>query len=243
MARQTGAMITWADAYYMIANEGFNAGPLEPSGNGCLTRSDVELGLNADPYYFSTYSNNQLVPYQDIYPKIYASPSSFTNGTANSDSLVVTINCPQGNGWTATESLSWVSISPSAQLQTPSTCTISMTTNQTTSARNGTVVFTDAVTGTTLNFPVSQAAGSAVTTYAIKLGTGGSDTQACQTYDPTFSQTFYINVPDFNLADDLWTNSAGTITAASGWYADGTFVRFWNGSVFTTNGFCGGGFP
>ena len=68
MARATGYMITYDDANYMIANEGFTLVGTYTTGKACLNRSEIEAYMNADPSNFSSYASNRLVPYNLISP-------------------------------------------------------------------------------------------------------------------------------------------------------------------------------
>jgi len=75
---------------------------------------------------------------------------------------------------------------------------------------------------------------------AIDLQYGTNSTQACSN-----SANNYYTTGDasswYNSAHDLYSNSAGTTLASSGWYSDGTTVAYWNGSAFSSQGACGEG--
>lgn len=66
MARETNAHITFDDAHYMVANEGFTAKTTIPTGDECMTKDAITncLEVLTDP--ISNYAANQLVCYQDI---------------------------------------------------------------------------------------------------------------------------------------------------------------------------------
>ena len=70
MARQTGYMITFDDAIFMVNNEGFTELTSIPSDNKCMTRSEIEQYLGVDTSFsnFTSYLSNQLVPYEKIQP-------------------------------------------------------------------------------------------------------------------------------------------------------------------------------
>lgn len=69
MARVTNAAITYNDANYMIANEGFTLAGQYIASDRCLVRAAVELYFgNVDSSNFSSYANNRLVPYHLIQP-------------------------------------------------------------------------------------------------------------------------------------------------------------------------------
>lgn len=63
MARVTNAAITYNDANYMIANEGFTLIGTYKTGLECMSRSEIESYINADASNFSGYASNRLVPY------------------------------------------------------------------------------------------------------------------------------------------------------------------------------------
>lgn len=68
MARQTGAAITFNDAIYMVANEGFEARKTIPSSNKTMTKADIDEYLKTKPTLYSAYPTNKLVPYQLVSP-------------------------------------------------------------------------------------------------------------------------------------------------------------------------------
>jgi len=68
MARVANAMITYDDANYMIANEGFTLIGTYTTGLNCMNKSEILAYMNADSSYFSSYVSNQLVPYNLLHP-------------------------------------------------------------------------------------------------------------------------------------------------------------------------------
>lgn len=68
MARATGYAITYDDANYMIANEGFTLLGTHTTGLRCMTASVITAYMNAEPSNYSGYSSNQLVPYHLLSP-------------------------------------------------------------------------------------------------------------------------------------------------------------------------------
>lgn len=68
MAREVGAMITFNDAQYMVDNQDYTALDTIPNSNELMTRSAIEYYLDIDTTYgnFSSYSSNELVPYQEL---------------------------------------------------------------------------------------------------------------------------------------------------------------------------------
>jgi hypothetical protein len=84
MARQTNAMITYNDAIYMVANEGFLEFEPIPVSNQCMTSEEIRYYMNADVEKFETYENKRLVPYHLLSPfgNKKACGSSFTKGTS-----------------------------------------------------------------------------------------------------------------------------------------------------------------
>lgn len=82
-----------------------------------------------------------------------------------------------------------------------------------------------------------------VTTYAHQLGYGNDINSACNDANSPFTITYYTNNSNFSGSTKIWSNSAGTTLAPSGYYSDGTVYLSWtaagSGSVFGS-GFCGG---
>lgn len=64
---------------------------------------------------------------------------------------------------------------------------------------------------------------------AVSLASGSTTTAACT----NLPITRYIDTSDFISATKLWSNSAGTTFAPSGWYSNGSQVRNWTGTSFT----------
>ena len=79
MARENNKMITFNDALFMVANEGFIQKNFFVTSNNCMTKFDIEFYLFVDTTFsdFSSYQANQLVPYQKIQPLVY--PLEFTH--------------------------------------------------------------------------------------------------------------------------------------------------------------------
>jgi len=75
---------------------------------------------------------------------------------------------------------------------------------------------------------------------SVSLGyaaTIGSD--ACLDFDVS-PITRYIPISEggFLTTSLLYQNSKGTILAQAGYYSDGAKWRYWNESIFTSEGFC-----
>ena len=66
MARETNAIVTFDDLGYMLANEGFIANQTIPTGNECVTKSELIQNLYVYENYISNYINNELIPYHLI---------------------------------------------------------------------------------------------------------------------------------------------------------------------------------
>ena len=56
------------------------------------------------------------------------------------------------------------------------------------------------------------------------------------------SQGIFVNVAadaeSLAAADTLYTNCSSKPPASSGWYSDGSIVRYWNGTSFTNSAIC-----
>jgi len=92
MARATGYMITYDDANYMIANEGFTLTGTYTTGLNCMNRSEIEAYMNADTSYFSAYATNRLVPYNLLHAVANTAPTfptALTSSTQTSTSITM----------------------------------------------------------------------------------------------------------------------------------------------------------
>jgi len=61
MARETNAIVTFDDLRYMSDNEGFIANQTIPTGNECVTKSELIQNLYVYENYISSYIDNELI--------------------------------------------------------------------------------------------------------------------------------------------------------------------------------------
>lgn len=59
-----------------------------------------------------------------------------------------------------------------------------------------------------------------------------SSSSACNDYP---NNNFYMDDNSVALATVVYQDSSGLLSGASGWYSDGSDVRFWNGTTFTSS--------
>lgn len=79
-----------------------------------------------------------------------------------------------------------------------------------------------------------------VSTYAKTISYGGSSNDSCNNYDSGFFRTYYLDNQFFRNATKVYSNSSGTRLGTAGYYSNGQDWRYFNGSSFTSSGFCGG---
>lgn len=74
------------------------------------------------------------------------------------------------------------------------------------------------------------------TLFKVSLAKAFNQSDACSA---SVTQSYYMDKSDLGLANNLYTNSAGTTKATAGYYSDGELVRYWSGSTFSGKGsFC-----
>lgn len=232
MARITDAAITGNDAKYMVDFEGWIAKNYAAlTGLQCLNKLDIELYMEA--YVPDTYANNQLPTYNNFFKAMVTDPLNSTFVTKESGTTGVIIYPINSGAWTSSESVSWLSLSPTSGTGATS-ITITYSANTLGVARSGTIVFTDTGTGQTRNFLVQQEAGVVIATTPVSVSGGGiSFVDACSRY-PGFATTLYIPSGEtWSAPSQLYTNSTGTYLAPAGYYADGSISRYWTGTAFS----------
>jgi hypothetical protein len=139
------------------------------------------------------------------------------------------LNITSNTSWTLSDNQSW--ISASATSGTGNASVTITTTSNSGAQRTGTV--TVSISGSSKTCTITQSAASTV--YTQFLSSGNTSNNACS----EFNQTWYTDTSDWIRATKIWTNSSGTFLAFSGWYSDGGFARYWNGSSFTSQTYCG----
>jgi len=69
MAREFNAVVTFNDAHYMVANEGYFQLQSEmPTGSECMSKAAIQFFLEIDETRISSLDMNQVVPYQLLSP-------------------------------------------------------------------------------------------------------------------------------------------------------------------------------
>lgn len=69
MAREFNALVTFDDAHYMLANEGYNQIESNmPTGTECMTKAAVLFFLEVITSNLDPLASNQLVPYELLEP-------------------------------------------------------------------------------------------------------------------------------------------------------------------------------
>lgn len=231
MARTTNGIITWEDMDLMVSSEGYAYNPDQPSipSNKKKAATKSELLEYLDAGLNRSYSNNQLVNYSDVFKALSVSPLflGISSGGGNPTFTITT-----SNSWTASEGVSWLSLSSTSGTGNR-TITVTASANGG-SSRSTNITVTDTVTGATKTISVSQSATAGIPTTAITLAVQmPSASVACSQFSGN-GETIYIpQGSTFANTSSLYTNSLGSISAPSGWYSDGVRARNWNGSSFT----------
>ena len=75
---------------------------------------------------------------------------------------------------------------------------------------------------------------------SIDLGSSGTAQGACNAYANNNRSTMYILGSDFNNATALYSDSSGNTVQTTGFFSNGSIVRFWdqNSETFTSNDTC-----
>jgi len=230
MARTSGAMITWNDMDDMVTFDGFQYqldAPAEPANmDKCATKTEIEQYLIS---FISggTYSSNQLVPYQKIFRGFAVNPLTLTYGET---AAIQGINISTPNGWTASEGVTWLTLSSTSGT---GDATISATTTTNLDiARSTTIAITDTTTTEVINVTVNQDAATGIATDPIDLAVGVENAAAACAVIKGEYETVYIPTGEvFATCTHLYNNALGTISSGSGWYSDGDVSREWNGST------------
>ena len=155
-----------------------------------------------------------------------------TSRSVSSSSGSFTVTVTSNTQWNISESLKWISTSVTSGTGN-GTFTVTYTANILTSTRSGTITVTTNDGSLSATISVSQSGSSGQTTYSVQVGTGSSSSSACG-YAITNPSTYYLTgSSNLSSATGIYTNSAGTTQAPSGYYSDGSIYRYWNGSTFT----------
>lgn len=232
MARATNGMITYNDARYMVANEGYqynDDSSLLPATNQCMTKEVITNYL--DVQILGSYANNQLVPYN----KIRKSMSIDVN-----DPLAISYLSGSRGGnlysystWSSSRTETWISVSPTTgTFATTTELTFTWSQNNSGVPRTSTFTFDNGTEQLYLTFNQSTTPPPART--AIDLGRHGTVADsACINYT-SFPKEYWIPAgQSFNTATELYASEAATSYVSAGYFSNGSGYRYWNGSSFT----------
>lgn len=233
MARLTNAMITFNDAIYMRDNLGFRQKTAIPSSDRCMTKSEIETYLYVYINNSASYSSNQLVAYDDISIGLYIEPYSSVSYNGASFTLNVDSNSPITS---VSSNSTWLSVSLGS---TPGEYTVdcSASKNFDTSSRSATITVVNS-NGESAQRTITQAANPGIDTDSVTVGFGTNQTSACSAFTSNWTIKYIPEGETFASASGIYDNSAGTVPASPGYYSDGSTVRYWNGSTFTSSGLC-----
>ncbi len=211
-----------------------------PGGQTSLAECFLEAtdALFDPTYEGSKNSLRNFRNYNSFVDTLSISPTTFNAGPGSS-TLLVTVT--SNTGWSVTDNASWLTTNvPPASGLGDGSFTVTIALNATGSTRNGIVTVTT-VGGTSVTLSITQTGIAPQPTFPINLGRNAEQLNAC--FSPT--NIYYLTGnSQFAQATGLYTNSQGTNTAPSNYYADGTIVRFWNGNSFTgITSFCLAGPP
>lgn len=108
-------------------------------------------------------------------------------------------------------------------------------------ARSGTITLYAGSSQTTVLDTLSWNQLSGVTYHSHSFNKSTSSTSACS--GSGSSVTVYSNSSSSPISSNnaIYSNTALTISAPSGWYSDGTDVGYWDGSGWSNQGLCGFG--
>jgi hypothetical protein len=224
MARQNNAMVTYNDAQFMVANNGFLFKIQGcPSTNQCMTKFEIDKYLVTDPSSYSAYANNQLVPFNRLNRGLLVQPSSpFSVGSSGSTFDVV---IQSSTSWTITSNVGWLTFN-TAFGSGNTTVITTFSTNGTGSTRTGTVTIESG--SQTYILTVNQLAAAGVPVTLLTVGYNiSSSSNACSNFALT---TIYIATGGALFSSQIYSSSAGTTAAPSGFYSDGSGVKEWNGT-------------
>lgn len=234
MARSLTSIVTLSDLNYMVSNEGLKSKTSIPSSNECVTRSDLELYTHADEFYFSSYSSNQLIPYGKIVQKIYLEPFTKTVGNTAGSFTFDVLDPVEDSSWTLSDNMSWLTLSPTSGISSPTTVTATYSINEAPAPRNGTITVTSG-TGATNTLVVTQQANPGVDVDPIILRFSVVEGSVCS----ATTLTRYLPTGEtFTGASWLYSDSGGYYTAPQGFYSEGSIYRYWSGTVWSDGSIC-----
>lgn len=174
------------------------------------------IGLSTPDSFSEFYGKNGSVSISPVSRSVDNSSGSFT------------ITITTDNAWTASDNAGWLSLSTTSGIGN-ATITVTHSTNSG-SARTGTVTVSTAKNSDTTI--VSQATGA--TTTSVSLGFGNTASAACTAQGTGNNVTRYMPLGQgFSTATHLYSNSAGTTNAPTGYYSQSGIWRYWTGNSFS----------
>ena len=198
-------------------------GYLNPTASGIVTATQPAYGVAASSGSLSLVSGS-----------LTNIPSTGGSGTHS-----ISISIPLGVGeWNVV--YSGTGITPSSRTgcgdRTSVTWTVAANTG---GARSGTIRLYGGSTQTTVLDTLSWSQLSGVTSYSTTYTKATSSSNACSSIGSNYTVYHSNNRSPITFGDNIYTSSALTTSAPSGWYGDGDEVGFWSGSSWTSTGLCG----
>lgn len=238
MARIGKSFVTFSDVRGMINDLEIplrSGSALPAISNEWMTLSELRTYTYLNEQNFVSRPSDSFPPFDRIETGIYSPAENPTIRPSGANSFDFTVVAP--NGYSATDNVSWLSLSPVSGAETE-VVTATLTENTDPTERSAIITLTDPATSQTYQFEVIQQEGSGVDTEPVSLGYDVVDSgDAC--FNIITPTTYYIPFGElFSTATALYSNSSGTINAPAGFYANGTIHREWNGTTFLSSGLC-----
>jgi hypothetical protein len=211
-----------------------------------ISRSNT-ITFNSPVGYLNSTASGIVTATQPAYGVAASSGSlslvsgSLTNipSTGGSGTHSISISIPLGVGeWNVV--YSGTGITPSSRTgcgdRTSVTWTVAANTG---GARSGTIRLYGGSTQTTLLDTLSWNQLTGVTSYSTAYKKSTSESNSCNFIGTNYTLWSGFNRSPIANGDPVYTSSALTTSAPSGWYGDGDEVGFWSGTAWSSTGLCG----
>ena len=106
-------------------------------------------------------------------------------------------------------------------------------------ARSGTINLYAGATQTTLLDTISWNQLAGITSFSTAYKKSTSQSNSCNFIGTNYTVHHSLDRSPIEYGDQIYTSSALTTLAPSGWYGDGEEVGFWSGSAWSNQGLCG----
>ncbi|WP_157681133.1 BACON domain-containing protein [Maribacter dokdonensis] len=195
-----------------------------------MTKAKIEEYMFA--YIDGSYSSSQLVPFN----KIKRAPYINITRTGNEDQAAhsFTLALKVDGAFTVSRSSNWFSISPSSG-SGDTTLTVTLTANTNGLSRLGILTVTSTPSGKTFSYEFDQDGIQTNPTSAVPLSVSQGARDVCELYPGTVTTYYVTQGKTFTNTSILYSDNAGTTNAPAGYYSNGEYHRYWNGSQFTGN--------